>query len=140
MDFDSYTDAINAHDWDAVVGHMTDGVTYEDVPLGETNHGRADVREFWARLVPEWSSDVQMVLLRHFETDTDYAVEWIFKGTHDGTAGQLPATGKPFAVHGLSIGRLENGLIKENKDFWNMAEFLGQVGLMPAPAQAEAPH
>ena len=137
MDFDAYTKAINAHDWDAIVRFMTDDVAYEDVTLGERHQGKPQVREFWSRAASEFSSDFRMDVLRSFATDSDYALEWIFKGTHDGQSPQMPPTGKQFAVHGVSIGRLEGDRIKEHKDFWNMAEFLGQVGLMPAPAQVQ---
>ena len=133
MDLEAYVKAINAHDWDGIVKFMTEDVTYEDVALGEKHQGKADVREFWSRAASDFSSDFQMEVLRSFATDSDYAMEWMFKGTHDGATPQLPATGKSFAVHGASVGRLEGDQIKEHKDFWNMVEFLGQVGLMPAP-------
>ena len=136
MDFEAYVKAINAHDWDAIVKFMTDDVTYEDVALGERHQGKPGVREFWSRAASDFSSDFRMDMLRSFATDTDYATEWIFKGTHDGSSPQLPPTGRQFAVHGVSVGRLQGGLIKENKDFWNMVEFLGQVGLIPAPGSS----
>jgi hypothetical protein len=36
----------------------------------------------------------------------------------------------------VSIGVLENGKIKANTDYWDMAQFLTQIGLMPAPEAA----
>lgn len=136
MDFEGYVRAINAHDWDGIVAFMTDDVVYEDVTLGERNQGKPAVREFWSKTAHTLSSDFGMEVLRSFATDTDYAFEWIFRGTHDGTGGGVPPTGRQFALQGVSMGRLEAGRIKENKDFWNMVHFLGQVGLMPAPAGA----
>jgi steroid delta-isomerase-like uncharacterized protein len=134
MDFDGYVRAINAHDWDAIVSFMTDDVVYEDITLGERHQGAQSVKEFWRSAATDFSSDFRMEVLRSFGTATDFAAEWVFKGTHDGTNPQLAATGKQFAVRGVSIGRIEGGRIKENKDVWNMAEFLSQVGLMTAPA------
>jgi steroid delta-isomerase-like uncharacterized protein len=134
MDFDAYVRAINAHDWDAIVSFMTDDVVYEDITLGERHQGKEAVREFWRGAASNFSSDFRMDVLRGFRTESDYAAEWVFKGTHDGSSPQLAPTGKQFAVRGVSIGRLEGGRMKENKDVWNMAEFLGQVGLMPTPA------
>src|SRR2546426_619696 len=136
MDFDAYLKAINAHDWDAIVQFMTDDVAYEVVTRGERRQGKSDVRESFSRSTREFSSDFQVEPVRRFATDTDYASEWILKGTHDASNAQLPATGKQFAIHGASLGRLERGLIKEQRDYWNEAEFLGQVGLMPAPGAA----
>jgi hypothetical protein len=31
------------------------------------------------------------------------------------------------------VGRLVDGKISENHDYWNLAAYLMQVGLMPAP-------
>jgi steroid delta-isomerase-like uncharacterized protein len=134
MDLDGYIRAINAHDWEGIVSYYTDDVVYEDITLGERHQGKQAVGEFWRTAATDFSSDFRMEVIRSFGTDRDFAMEWIFKGTHDGSNPQLAATGKQFAVHGLSLGRLERGLIKEDKDVWNMAEFLSQVGLMPAPA------
>ena len=44
----------------------------------------------------------------------------------------VPATGKAFAIRGVSIGVREDGLVLQNHDYWNLAGFLMQVGLMPA--------
>ena len=136
MDLEGYVKAINGHDWDGIVSFMTDDVSYEDVALGEKHKGKADVKDFWKRAATEFSSNFQMQVVRGFQTETDYAAEWVFKGKHDGSSPQLPATGKEFAVRGVSIGKLEHGQIKENTDVWNLAEFLQQVGMMPAPAGA----
>ncbi len=136
MDFEAYLRAINAHDWDGLVGFMTEDVVYEDITVGQRHHGKPAVVGFWSGATRTVSTDFQMERLRSFATDTDYAYEWIFRGTHDAPEAHPPATGRKFAIHGVSIGRLEGGLIKENKDVWNMVEFLGQIGAMPAPARA----
>ncbi len=63
-----------------------------------------------------------------------YALEWEMVGTNTGEAGGLPATNKPFRIRGVSIGHLaSDGTIQENRDYWNMTDYLMQVGLMPTP-------
>lgn len=138
MEFENLANVINSRDWAALTDFMTDDVAYEDVTLGEAAHGKEAVRRLWSRTGTELSSDFRLVPLRAFATDTDYAAEWLLKGTHDCSTEQLHATGQHFAVHGVSVGKLQGGLIKENKDFWNLAEFLGQVGLMPQIARQAA--
>ncbi len=54
-------------------------------------------------------------------------------GVHTGDVPGLPATGKPFLIHGGGIGEVRDGRIARVTEYWNMAEFLIQVGLMPAP-------
>ena len=48
----------------------------------------------------------------------------------------LPSTGKRFEFTGVDIGRLRDSRVIENKSYWNVADYLAQVGLMPHPAQA----
>jgi steroid delta-isomerase-like uncharacterized protein len=63
-----------------------------------------------------------------------YALEWEMVGTNTGEAGGLPATNKAFRIRGVSVGIVDaDGKIKRNRDYWNMADYLMQVGLMPAP-------
>ncbi|MGE5292632.1 MAG: hypothetical protein ACM3ML_36675 [Micromonosporaceae bacterium] len=43
-----------------------------------------------------------------------------------------PATGRPYRVRGASAGTLNSeGLISTNRDYWNMAEVLAQIGFTP---------
>jgi ketosteroid isomerase-like protein len=59
-------------------------------------------------------------------------------GTNDRAdeARGFPRTGRAFTLHGLSIGRLRDGKVAEDRTYWNMVEYLTQVGLMPeAPAR-----
>ena len=46
-------------------------------------------------------------------------------------------TGRSFRVRGASIGKLDtSGRIIENRDYYNLAELLTQLGILPtAPSQ-----
>jgi hypothetical protein len=61
---------------------------------------------------------------------------WTMSGTKDRGDERALATGRRFGVPGVSIGRLRDRKVVEQRDYWNMAGFLVQVGLMPAPAAA----
>ena len=135
--YDDYLEAWNSHDGQRITAFMTPDVTYTDVALGETHSGPADVSAWIDTMVEEFSTDYSFEAVFAFSTDSVYALEWVLKGTND--RGKLfPATGKPYAIHGVSVGELENGLIKRNTDYWSLGEFLMQVGLMPAPEGAGA--
>lgn len=68
-----------------------------------------------------------------FYLGSAYAVEWVMSGTNDGPVGGQPATGRPWRVRGASVGTLNaEGLIAENRDYWNMAEVFAQIGFTPA--------
>jgi steroid delta-isomerase-like uncharacterized protein len=135
----SYTDAWNAHDVSAVLALMTDDVVWIDTTLGERVEGAAAVRDFLSTLETTLSTDYRMELGPGVSDESTYAFEWTLSGTNDRAdpAHGLPATQQRFQIPGVSIGRLRGGRIAENRDYWNLAGYLMQVGLMPAPAAAQ---
>ena len=56
---------------------------------------------------------------------------WNFKGTHTGVFFGIPATGKPVNLEGVTLVRMENGKIAEERDFFDNLEFSQQLGLIP---------
>jgi hypothetical protein len=81
-----------------------------------------------------FSSDYTFELTSAVTTERGYALEWTMRGTHDHATEQLAATGRRFELRGASVGSLRTGKIVENRDYYNFADFLTQVGLMPDPA------
>ena len=63
-----------------------------------------------------------------------YTKQWIMTGVHTGDVPGLPATGKPFRIRGCGVGRVRDGQIADVTEYWNMAEFLAQVGILPPSA------
>jgi steroid delta-isomerase-like uncharacterized protein len=137
--WEPYIDAWNAHDGAGVAAHMAEDGVYTDVALGESHTGRADIRDWINGMATQFSSDYRFVTTSFQQSGSAYAAEWTMTGTHDGPAGPLPPTGKAFTILGVSIGTLDSGgRIARNTDYWDMASFLGQVGMLPAP-EAAAP-
>jgi steroid delta-isomerase-like uncharacterized protein len=129
--FDTYLDAWNAHDGAAVARCMADDAVYEDVALGRVLHGRSEIAAFVAEATKS-SSDFRFETVSLFTAGCDYANEWIMTGTNDRELPGVPATGRSFHVRGASIGRLDaSGRILENRDYYNLAELLTQLGLLP---------
>jgi steroid delta-isomerase-like uncharacterized protein len=137
----SYVDAWNAHDVPRVLTLMTDDVVWVDQTLGERVEGAEAVREFLGTLETTLSSDFQMEAGQSVWDERAYAFEWTLSGTNDRADPQhgLPATGRHFTIPGVSIGVLRDGMIAMNKDYWNLAGYLMQVGLMPTPEAAAQP-
>jgi steroid delta-isomerase-like uncharacterized protein len=134
--YEQYIEAWNRHSGADVAACTTEDVVFVDLAVGETFHGRAGVAGWVDAATQTLSSDYRFELTNAVATETDYALEWTMSGTHDRSGPQQPATGKAFRVLGASVGRLRGGKIAENRDYWNMADFLGQVGLMPTAAGA----
>ena len=136
----AYLDAWNSHDPEQVLACMTDDVVFDDKGLGERLEGTGEVRAMLDALTETMSSDYRLdwgdLVVG---TDDMWAAEWTMWGTNDRedkTRG-LPNTGRAFRIQGLSIGRLRNGKVAEEHLYWNMVDYLTQVGLMPeAPAPA----
>lgn len=131
---DEYIAAWDAHDSEAVASYMSPDAEYEDLALGQVHRGRDEIAAF-VRTSEEFSKDHHFVLVSAQSSGDSYAMEWEMLGTNTGTASGLPPTNQPFRIRGVSIGRLgREGKIVHNRDYWNLADYLMQVGLMPAPA------
>ena len=136
---DDYLDAWNRHDSDRVTSYLSDDCVYVDQALGESHTGHADIKKFIDDFEQTMSTNYRFdkgatVIV----TEAGYAVEWTCSGTNDRGNDQFPNTGKDFSIQGVSVGELRNGKIVKNTDYWSLAEYLMQVGLMPAPAGATA--
>ena len=138
--FDSYLDALNAHDIPGVLEFMRDDVVYTDMAVGERMEGRVATGEFLGRMATNVSTDYRFDNEQVLIDGESFALVWTMSGTKDRGDEQagVPATGRRFDVPGVSIGRLRDGKVVEQRDYWNMAGFLVQVGLMPSPQGAAA--
>jgi steroid delta-isomerase-like uncharacterized protein len=57
---------------------------------------------------------------------------WNFAGTHTGVFFGIPATGKKVSLDGVTLVRMSNGKIAEERDFFDNYDFMIQLGLIPA--------
>jgi ketosteroid isomerase-like protein len=105
--FTSYFDAWHNLDLERVMAFFADDVVYEDTTVGAIARGTEQMRKFVKdsfRRVP----DARFDLVYSFSTGTDYSMEWVMQ---------------PMGVRGLSIGKMREGKITENRDYWNGALF-----------------
>ncbi len=119
--------AWNSHDVEKLVAVFTEDVIYEDIPFGEVNHGRAELRKFAAsefEAVPDLKVELESSSIQ----GSHGTIEWIFSGTDKG----IYKTGKKFSVRGTSIIGLKNGKISRSVDYYDAATIMRQVGQLPA--------
>ena len=64
------------------------------------------------------------------------ATRWTGHGTHSGEIAGVAPTGKEVTVSGLTISRLENGLVVEEWTNWDTLGMLMQLGAVPMPSPA----
>jgi steroid delta-isomerase-like uncharacterized protein len=128
-----YINAWNSHDPAQVGAFMEDDAVYEDLALGQTHVGRPAIEAFVAT-AHEFSNDYVFTVISEQGGVGRYAIEWEMEGTNSGSAAGLPATNKPFRIRGVSVGRLgATSKIIGNRDYWNVTDYLTQVGILPAP-------
>ena len=80
----------------------------------------------------------QDVLSQMIAQDDKVAYVSTMTGTHTGTMGGIPATGKAFTVVNIVIQRLVDGKVAETWVSWDNVAFLTQLGLFPPPSGPEA--
>ena len=130
-----YLAAWSSHRGDAVAAFMSADVDFEEVTLGERLHGHLAVADFVERFTTTFSSDYHFQLVAELATPDGFAVEWTVSGHHDRDAPALPATHQPFTIRGATVAHLTDGKIDRSRDYWDMASFLRDVGLLPTPLQ-----
>jgi steroid delta-isomerase-like uncharacterized protein len=104
-------------------------VVFEDVTMGVVNRGTAEIRAFGEQFFSALP-DVTFELRSTFANGTAGGAEWIMRGTHSGDLPGMPATGKRVEVRGASIFEFAGDRIRRCSDYWDMATYLRQLGLM----------
>ena len=134
-------DHLNAHDLDAYAALYADDSEVMDTATGETFHGPEGARknmEGWFTPFP----DAKIEIVNLIAGDEWAAVEAIGRGTHTGTlagpGGEVPATGRTLTLPFCSTLRVSGGKIVAGRDYYNVAELMQQLGLLPQPAGATA--
>jgi steroid delta-isomerase-like uncharacterized protein len=129
---DAWVAALNAHDPDAVAAVFAPDAVFMNVGAGQRHEGRDAIRADHENLFGMWS-DLTVQKMPYLVDGDRWAGEWTMSGVHTGDTPGLPATGKSFTISGGGFGQVRDGKVVRTTQYWNMAEFLTQVGLMPAP-------
>lgn len=122
------------NDIERLLSLFTDDCVYEDVTFGAVNHGKEELRTF-AKGVFAAFPDFKIKNTASFVAGNWAGIEWVFTGTHKGDLPGMPATNKSVSIRGATILELQEGKIKRNSDYWDLATFMKQTGLMPSGTQ-----
>lgn len=84
--------------------------------------------------------DVRYERLATYEAGDVAVVEGFVAGTNTGqlslpTGGTLPATGRQVRVRSCDVATVGAGVITSHHAYFDQMELLGQLGLLPEPAQ-----
>jgi hypothetical protein len=81
-----------------------------------------------------FAPDSRIVFSNPIFSGTDFALEWVWSGTAEGPIaieGTMYApTGRPFAVAGVCIGRLNaHGAVEYHRDYYDVLDVVRQIDL-----------
>ena len=92
--------------------------------------GIDSARAYFANYVTGFSN-VKFTIKDVFGMGNKLVKHWNFKGTHTGIFFGIKPTGKQVDLDGVTLVRMENGKIAEERDFFDNLEFMQQLGLIP---------
>jgi hypothetical protein len=115
-----------------MLSFMDASIRYEDVPTGQVFTGHDGVIHMGAQALL-MAQDIRFTCLSAQQSGDQFAFETETHGTNTGAVGAFPATGKRFVLRGVSIGRrTPQGTVMLHKDYWDLAAYLRQMGLLPS--------
>jgi ketosteroid isomerase-like protein len=135
---DSLYQAINRHDVDAAASMFADDIesTYPGAPPMK---GVEPFRQYVGVFLTA-APDAHIVGHRYLESGDTIVVEGAFGGTHTGALvtpmGEVPPTGRRFEFTFCDIFQVRGGKAYNHRLYFDQAEFMTQLGLMPAPPGA----
>jgi len=122
-----YWGHVSAGETDKLAVFFAEDAHFEDVALGHASEGRdhiAGVLKAFFDVMP-CTFEVENIV----EDGQQFAAQWIVSGKHTAQIMKFPApTGKPFRYRGVSVGLIENGVIKRKADYWNFSTLMEQIG------------
>ena len=81
--------------------------------------------------------DITLSIEELIATGDKVIMRFIERGTHKGEFMGIPATGNKYETSGISIFRIENGKIVEDKEDFDMLGLYQQLGMELKPKEAE---
>lgn len=120
----------NSNDVDRIETLFASDAVHEDITSGVKLHSVSAIRDLFNdtwQAIPDVRTEVKSVISQ----GESVAWEWTMTATHTGDFPLLPATGRPFSIDGVSVIRIVVGKILSQRDYYDQASFLRQVGVLP---------
>jgi steroid delta-isomerase-like uncharacterized protein len=121
--------ALNSHDAEKVASFCTEDVVFDLVGVAVTR-GKKEAKTALSATFAAFP-DVKKETKSFFSAGDRAACEWVETGTQTGDWLGIRATGKSYSIRGVWIIELGKGKTSRVSSYWNMADFLQQLGLMP---------
>ena len=130
MVIDELAAAWNSRDAKKVAAVFSeDGVRDEIAFAHRRLEGRAAITVGVGEIITAWPDCTLEVRSRTADGDRE-VLEWTFRGTSTAPFGQLPATGQPGELRGVSVCVVRDGRVREERVYWDTATLMGAAGML----------
>ncbi len=92
--------------------------------------GIDEAKQYYGAILRAFS-DIEFVIEDAFGQGDKLVKRWVFRGTHTGELSGIPATGKRISLVGVTLARMVNGKITEERDYADDLGLLQQLGVIP---------
>ncbi|HMJ49135.1 MAG TPA: ester cyclase, partial [Burkholderiales bacterium] len=124
----SYINAWNCRDGNAIIATFADGGSYSDPMTGQALTGRA-IADYASGL---WAAfpDLSFEVVSTVEADDGMiAMQWLMRGTNNGSFQGLPPTGRMIQTKGADFIRVEGDKIRSVQGYFDTRSVPEQLGL-----------
>jgi steroid delta-isomerase-like uncharacterized protein len=121
--------AANFTNVEKLIEMYADSAVFEDVIIAHKEEGKAAIKEFFtAAGNPAYAENIFAAV--NYSGDADSGVvEWIWEAKHAvGRILGFPSKGKQTSTRGASVLTFKNGKIATQRDYWDAAAVLRQLG------------
>lgn len=124
----TYYDTFNSGDRDDFLALLAEDVAH-DINQGGTEHGKAAFRAFIQRMDRCYHEQVRELVVFATEDGSRGAAEFFIEGGYLATDDGLPpATGQRYRLRVGAFFELSGGLVSRVTNYYNLEEWLRQVG------------
>ncbi|MFF2847656.1 ester cyclase [Streptomyces sp. NPDC058001] len=121
-----YLDAAAAGDHERIWSCYAPNIVYEDTSVHQIYYGIEETKKFYVTTMG--ALDVHWVVEEMYATGSGFGIGGYMAGRHVRDLPGMPATDREFKVACASIADVRHGKIARNRDFWNNADLLEQLG------------
>jgi len=102
----------------------------------ELKRGPEDIKEV-VRAYHSAFPDLTYTVEKQVAEGDMVVTRWTARGTHQGELIGVPPSGRYIVVSGMSMDRISEGKIAENRTNWGALEMLQQIGAIPESEQTQ---
>ena len=129
-----FIEAFNRNDWEGCKKTLTPNSVYDEVGTSRRVEGVNEIissLQGWKEAMP----DVKGTVTNSFASGNTANLEVTWQGTHTGPlqtpSGVIEATGKQQNTRSSFLMNIEDGKIKESRNYFDMLSFLQQLDVLP---------